>query len=340
MKGTVFSLISTGIFVCLAVIAYYNTQTEAYVGMIKRQYRSYMTVACESAMDSVVLTDYKSGALFNLESNRHKAIDIFLKTLAISFNKEGTYAVDEITKYVPLIILVDYDGFYIWHGEQAVVSMEAVVAADNDYHTEIREFVSWSETVGNYVIKYHLNDYIKLTDVKTGSIYYGSREEVNNYFDDEVLSFLSETKSFEQRKRYVMASAIKETVEYYINNNSSSELNVGYSVEFATLLDEEWGRVFNSPTILAFLQGKQLKEFNSDIVLNIYSFSGTELMKTYHYFIDEADKYHCLEELLDAGRVVNVGGRYYYDGMMIDTIYNSMEECARLGAYPAAADIN
>ncbi len=327
MKLSTLSLIAICIFICFATVAYYNTQSEANVNTIKRQYRSYMTAACESAMDSVEITDFSKGYLFNIKSNRQIAVDTFFVSLAKSFNREGVYA-DEIIKYVPVIVLVDYDGFYVWHSGQRDDALE-----EEGKRYSIEEFRSWSEVLEDYVIRYYLDDEVKITDIRTGSVYHAERGEAYKLINDNMLWFLNDKEAFDLRKASIITSDIKENIEYYINNNDN--LNVSYEIEFATLDNENWGRLFKTPTILAFLQGKQLEEINSNIVLNIYSFSGTELTVTYHYFIDNSNRYHCLEELMDKGSVINIGGRYYHEGIVITNIYNSMEECARLGAYPA-----
>lgn len=273
MKMSTFSLIAVSIFICFAAISYYNTQTESSVAAIKRQYRTYMQEACESAIDSI---DFSKGTVFMAEADRKKVINTFFRTLAGSFNREGAYA-DELIKYIPVIILVDYDGFYVWHEKQIDAKAE--------------EFVSWSEDVGKYVVRYYLDGYVKVTDTVAGGVYYGKGEEVYNLLNETLLIFLSNEEELELRKNRTITSAVKQTIEYFINSNRSNELNVGYDIELAELNDEEWGRLLKSPTILAFLQGKQLKEINSNIVLNIYSFSGTEITGTYHYFIDESNRY-------------------------------------------------
>ncbi len=331
MKLSTLSLIATYIFICFATVAYYNTQSEANVNTIKRQYRSYMAAACESAMNSVEIMDFASGSLFAIKSNRQVAVETFFLSLAKSFNREGIYA-DEIINYVPVVVLVDYDGFYVWHsGQTGAASVAAAMAKGN--WGNIEEFRSWSEMLGDYVIRYYLDDDVKITNIRNGSVYYAEREDMYNLINDDLLWFLNDKEAFDLRKATLITADIKETIEYYINNNDN--LNVSYNIEFATLDDENWGRLFKTPTILTFLQGKQLEEINSNIVLNIYSFSGTELTGTYHYFIDDSNRYHCLEELMDNGSVINIGGKYYHEGVVITNIYNSMEECARLGAYPA-----
>lgn len=316
MKMSTLSIIAVGIFICFATVSYYNTQTEAGVATVKRQYRAYMQNACESAVNSV---DFTKQTVFGATADRQKAVKTFFSTLAGSLNREGVYA-DELLRYIPVIILLDYDGFYAWHGEQSDIP--------------ITEFVSWSESVGKYVVRYYLDEYVKVTDTAAGRIYYGERDEVYNLVNDVLLGYLHDEEEFEFRKNHAITSAVKKTIQYYINNNRLNEFNIGYDVELAKLDSEDWGRLIKAPTILAFLQGKQLKEINSNIVLNIYSFSGTEITGSYHYFIDEANKYHCLEELLDNDKVVSISGNYYYDGVIIEKLYNSMEECAKLGAYP------
>jgi len=316
MKMSTLSLIAISIFICLATISYYNTQTEANVATVKRQYRTYMQAACESAMNSI---DLNKGMIFEAEADRQKVVKTFFETLAGAFNREGEYA-DEILQYVPVIALVDYDGFYVWHRRQI--------------NKKVSEFYSWSEAVDKYVIRYYLGEQVKITDTNTGIVYYGNGEEVYNLINNPVLSFLNDEKELEFRRSQMIIATVKNKIEYYINIDESNRLSVGYEIVFAEVDNDDWGRLLRSPTIFAFLQGKQLEEINSDIVLNIYSFSGTEITGTYHYFIDQTNCYHCLEEMMDNEKVMSIGSKYYYNGEIISKIYNSMEECARLGAYP------
>lgn len=319
MKLSTLSLIAISIFICFASISYHNTQTETLVATVKRQYRTYMQNACESAINTA---DFTKQTLFGTEADREKVINTFFSTLAGSFNMEGAGA-DELRQYVPVIILLDYDGFYVWD--------------NNLQEAELTRFVSWCEAVDKYVVRYYLDGYIKVTDTAdaSGVIYHGKREEVSNFINDDKLSYLQDNEALEFRKNCVITAEIKRAIESFVNSNRFNEFNVQYNVELSAIEDEDWGRIIKSPTILAFLQGKQVKEINNNIVLNIYSFSGTEIVGAYHYFIDESNKYHCLEEMLDSKEVLNVGGNYYYNGVKVEKIYSSIEECAKLGAYPA-----
>lgn len=128
---------------------------------------------------------------------------------------------------------------------------------------------------------------------------------------------------------------IRDMLEFYINyNNEYMRTGVTYSANLNQISSKEWKRLLETPTVFAFLQGRQIKESINEKVLNIYAFSGTKVIAARHYFIDAYNKYHCLEQCVENGSVNYNEGKYYYNGVKIDRIYGTMEECAKMGAFP------
>lgn len=313
MKISLLSLITGCIFISLFSIIFYNTQAENTASEIKKQYAVYVTEACRDAVHRAYEASENEGKVFD-NAGRKTAVSTFFKTLEESFDRSGIYA-DELKIYVPALIMIDNDGFYVYYDAGRV--------------TELK---TWTEYAGKYVVKYGLTDTVTVTDTGTGMSVSGERTQIYEIFEDDTLLFLNGTDEFNIRRRSVIIEEVEYALTYYINNrNYYNAYGRKYDIDFSC---EEWDKILSTPTVMAFLQGKQLKEAGNDIILNIHSYAGTETIEPYSYFVRDG-LYYCIEQLLAQGELEIVGGEYYYRGEEVGKMYGSMEACANDGAYPA-----
>lgn len=189
---------------------------------------------------------------------------------------------------------------------------------------------------------------------------------------------LSDYDTYDKERSYYIVDKINKEVEFYINfNNPYARNDQTYEYVMPEIRGEDWHRLLENPTVISFLQGKDM---STGVQLsNVYALAGGELTKslkyiitrdhdaagneifTYHYLDNKNCKYYNIVKTSTIIDIVYNGGRYSghseynnevktdsikavskLDGseQIINKIYDSMEECAFLGAYPCDCAIN
>ncbi|MBQ9764991.1 MAG: hypothetical protein IJW18_02185 [Lachnospiraceae bacterium] len=328
MKMSLLAIIVSGIFICFMTIIYCDTQAESNSVAIEKQYKSYVMSACDAAIGEALNNNQmEDNRLFASCETRKRAVSAFFRSLMLSFNRTEV-SVNELIAYVPVILLIDNDGLYIWSDN---VTSDNIT--DYDFVGDVYEYRGWTEAFGDeIIIRYHLDDTVELINVNTGEMVAGKREFVSTSAIGKNIFFLNDKEAFEQRRNQTISDNIDGVLQYCLaNNNAYNPNDIRYSVN---ILNNQEDVEINSPTVLAFLQGNQLMKSDGD-VLNVYAFSATGIMDKRHYFIDETKgRYYCFEELCENGLIECIDGLYFFDGNVIERLYTSMEECAKQGAYP------
>jgi len=272
MRLTKLSICFVCIFLGFFIPLLINNYTENYAHVTEKQYSHHIEAACEAAM---LTASSSNKSLWASLPTRLKATDTFFVTLNSAMNRRGDYAI-ETKLYVPVICFVDYDGFYICYNaglDDNATTDDSVY--DINEHTPIQQ---WTETTTNYTIRYYLTDQIMVTHNNTGVSCKGSPSDVYNKFNDIELTFLLSSE-IESRKNIKIIDTIKNTLEYYINtqNNYADPYFTQYNIDMSYSEGNEWARMLKNPCIISFIQGKQPKVRNTEII-NIYGFSGHELI--------------------------------------------------------------
>ena len=191
-----------------------------------------------------------------------------------------------------------------------------------------------------------------------GTIYSGNRKDVYHLLTEKLpgstevskMAFLMNDDEFNANKNELIIQEINEKCEYYINRHNviGDSYENQYTFTMPEIAGEDWARLLKNPTMISFLQGYSSKADNR--YLNIYALGGGELVQNYHYFID-GDEYHCVESDPNVTKTVTPvtttyesEGRtkvvttdyiqYFFNGSLIESVYNTQSECAKRGATP------
>ena len=241
------------------------------------------------------------------KTSRQGAIESYFRSLAGSFMKDG--ADENLMVSVPIVLLIDVDGFYVNYNALFDWSSVKNVAALDDFTQPMQmgPLVTWGEEKYGYLVRYYLDDYVEVTDRTTGKKRAGNRKDVaaemvQYGIDGDIIEFLDGTKhtttgaggtgsdlgeEFVVSKETQIIRSMEGMLETYINqyNYSAGRNAGGYKLEMPEVSGEMWHRMLENPTLIAFLQGKSVN--NSKEIINTYAYAGAELFKGDIYFITE-----------------------------------------------------
>lgn len=278
-------------------------------------YSDYLTSAVQDATKKMKETADTEKAMPNPQ-DRQAVSDTFFDSLATSFNYVTEEDKERLHVYVPALVLIDRDGYYIEYNER---SSEL---AGTKLKPTFSCLIPWTNSdAGNrYIVRYNLSENVSVTDSTTGNIYNGNYLDVSDEIreamtgdgqtlvdlpdslrklgfseredqldkDGNVISdsdsedHLSDNLAwFVSKRSEVIEKSIEEKVNYYINNNNIAaavykDFKTSYKFTMPEI-DSSFGSTVKDPTCIAFLQG--IRASNTETYLNIYALSGGELRK-------------------------------------------------------------
>ena len=226
--------------------------------------------------------DLGEDEIFKDEENREDAIRVFYKTFTRATDLYGNKA-DLARYYVPFIVLVDNDGYYLSYIQNDYDS------DGNEYYNDIiTTKTTWSVNYTGFTVRFFLNNTVEVTR-SNGKRYSGMYDEVwANMGNPSSLNFMSSEEAFEAEKYSQICQLTEDDVNYYIKTHNIYEnylLNADYTFTMpATDLDPR-NRLMDEPSVIAFVQGYQ--ESVSAGTINAYALTGSILDKARNYYIKE-----------------------------------------------------
>jgi hypothetical protein len=230
--------------------------------------------AIDDAIDELVIR----GAYNQIVINKEGASSAFFNTLYINFG--ATYSDTKqamVDMYVPILVVVDYDGYY-------TLTLESYT--DSQGMTLTQHI--WSEKIpyvyeqGDYIYGFTLDDHISIYDTSTGEMLEGSY----NDFALELSGFAFESKGeFELKRQEILVASIENEVKSAINNHNAIASRYGVTYEFylPVLSDDTWNQCIEDVSLLAFVQGIPMGMAGD--YYNQYALGGSMVKKRTPYYI-------------------------------------------------------
>lgn len=313
------------LFITIFIVSAFMVDAHVKTDRENKVYREYLTSATSDAMKTVSINDNRCA--FENDGDRKIAINTFYRSMALSMQVLPINAKDVISPYVPCIALIDNDGFYISYDEKYT----------DDQGVSVKDSIvtpkyAWSSTYGNYMVTYSLNDEVMIENKNTGRTFKGYYYEA---FVDAgspaSLAFMDNEESFDAERDSIVITTVNDKIDYFINEERNSYLNETdekYSFTMPQIANEDWARILQGPTMIAFFQGKQMQHY--DNFINVYALCGAEYTKIESYYMTKegsAKLYHkkgC-SHIADLTKIVETG---------------NLEKMAKSGAEPCFECIN
>lgn len=297
-------------FVFLLRIKTDNLQNAEYKSTLLNE---YLDTAVEDASNAMVV----KGMNDKISVSREKALEAFFQTLYANFNIiSDDIAKQNLKAYIPVIVLIDYDGFWIY-------SMETYTNMNGEKIQEMlwKPKKPYSYESNGFVYLFTLDDYIKVFDTSDNTFYEGKRGELSEELPmDRVIN---DCKLFDQVRKRTIIEAIKSDVNTAINEHNKYAKLYGITYQFSlpSISDGDWHKNIEDIGILSFIQGIPIglggERFNS------YALGAARVVRRDYYYIQQ-----------------DQNGIYYYHREKCPhvterkKVYDSRQECALMGALP------
>lgn len=303
------------IIIFSAVFSVFEIRQQALnkVTLQKSRYDSIMENAIDCAAECLVIKDSGDSPFIQKE----EAVDVLFHSLYAGFGiLDDVEAQEQLKLYIPVIMVVGYDGCYFWYHD----------TYDN-HGTNIVE--QWSERIpfqyydstNKKMVDFTINDLAYLYDDTGDFSHVATREDLKLLFPS--VGLFSTEEEFNEIRRTTITDIITNRMNYYINNYNMIASNYGINYEFSIPYfdDNTWARTIDDVSIVMMLQNYPYGTYTT-MRYNSFQVSGARVKKS--------DKYS----------ITNESGTLYYHNASCEhydesgELYDSCRECALLGAYP------
>lgn len=272
----------------------------------------YLDAAAEDASEAMIIR----GSGSKIEISSEKAVNAFFNTLFVNFNiMDDERAKSILSAYIPVIVLIDYDGY-------SVMSMEEYTNSSG----EIEQKMIWKpkkpyvyESDG-FIYLFTLDQKVTVYSQAQSRFYEGMPEDIRvNLPNARVL----DNDLFGDVRKRTIVELIRNDVNTAINKHNKYAARFGITYNFSppSISDGDWHRNIEDVGFLAFFQGLPIglngQRYNS------FALGAARIVRISSYYIEK-----------------NANDLFYYHREKCPVLterskpYDSREECAIEGAFP------
>ncbi len=319
--------------------------------------QSDMTNAAYDAMQSVNIIDDHA---FKTKSQRSEALDAFYVSFAANSGLTAAGGVSEavITSHIPFVALVDVDGVYVAYSkdynswgskDKRTYKVSPITTFSESYTVSATEQYTIQFNLDNTAIVYYNGSKIadgnyKELKVALSEIKSKGKEGKNAI---DTFKFMESKSAFDAEKQLVITNVVARTVENYMNEEIASDKknldnsksgynlhNAQYQVVIPQDKQADFANALSSPTVIAFYQGDQLQTGKNYVMS--FALTGGEMGTVEKYFITQESGTLYYHSSTSCSRFrSHLGAKDADSGKYIsEQRYFTMEEAARMGAYP------
>lgn len=327
----------TGFLVFFMWHSYVAQKTISY-NTTNKEYSIALATACHDAVKGLK-TEYCDNDGIFTSKMREESLKRFYDSLARSMGVDDTYLEESLVDKTPFVIFIDNTGFYIsYNANYDEEGLDDASAYEKP--NVMTNLNTWSENRSGIKVRYYLSDWVDVI-FPNGTMYSGTRQDVyaksgNHY----LLAYLNDDADFDKNKRDVIIKRIENVINHILNTQvvNVDRYATGYQVSLPQITGEEWSRMLKNPTVISFLQGKQVNMENQ--LLNIYGYAAGEITEenmyqikgNYYYPVDTNGIEKTVETVIENGQTITVI-KYKESGSNINN-FGNMLECAEQGKNP------
>lgn len=278
--------------------------------------------AFNTALDNAVddgcffLVEEDSGR--SLYTNKEKAVEQFFTSLYANLGIIGqSVPEEELKRYIPVILVTERDGFYIYYSEAVEKEGEKLLIK------------RWSEKIP-YVYEdekavccFTLDNYVRIYDKKSNTVIEGDYRDLE---ESAPFSFFRDKELFDEVRRNTVVNELEKNMEDYINyyNDIAGQFGITYRFWLPGIDRTDWDRTIDDVSLFVVFQGYPYNVSSMD-TYNRYAFGGARIKKSGEYYITESK-----------------GKQFYHRENcteLTDSLkepYYKKEECAKAGAFPCS----
>ncbi|MCD9023478.1 hypothetical protein [Cohnella silvisoli] len=275
MKWIEWAIVGALIFLPFATANHNDTDTLRQTVLTEMKYNTALDTAVDDAASVLVVNatqqhEAQYGSLKRIALNKEEALAAFYRTLDAGFGITDSVTQEVLHRYIPAIVVIGYDGFYVyseeeWTGPDGKTVMKPVWGTKKPY--------AYADSAGNS-LSFSLDQQVLAYDAVSRSWHEGLRQDIRQ---QTTIPLLQDAALFEQVRRSTIVRAIQDELAYRINryNETVSRNGLSYTFTLPLIASEDWNNSVDDVGVLAFVQGIPL----GAKVYNSYALGGSRIVK-------------------------------------------------------------
>lgn len=327
MKITDLSIVFVLIFLPFFWLVSQNTHDADEAQLLNQRYRSALQTAVLDA-GNVMHQNEKQNSEAGYDStkfvkaDKELALQTFSQTMALNMGiHDDPKAIQALFDYIPAIVVLDYDGYYI-------LAKEAELTGEtNDSYHQVwspKMPYTYSDSDGSS-INFTLDGYVYAYDAVQGKWIEGFQRELAS---TSGIPLLQNSDSFEQVRQTRIVMSVQENLAEVINrhNEFARRNGISYTFTLPLISQEDWYNTINDTGIMAFIQGLPVGSQK----VNTYAIGGGRLVK---------------RTAVIGGLEPSTGIKYYYpatckNNFRAEEVFTDAKQAAAAGYFEGNCYIN
>lgn len=324
-------------FVLIFLLFFFVTviKTDINIGKLKtvENEKEKLTTDIDSATWDAINHLANSGAYGTNMIKKDEVVNTFLSSLYSSLGiMSDIDAQKEIEMYIPVILICDTDGYYVYYYDKYKTS-DGLTGTSRKWSEKMPYFYEDD----NFIYRFTLNDMVTIYDknnllpddslllninykeIQTGDDYTTFRQVHSDciLLDDETFNLV---------RKGAILNHLEKTMAYYSNNhNEIAQANgITYHFSFPAGNENEWAGYIDDVSVLVVFQGYPYGA-DHNYTFNKIASCGANVTKKSVYYVEKKGWYHLAHKdgcpkLKDSTTV-------------LDETFDNIEDCVKMGAY-------
>lgn len=295
--------------------------------------KTELNISLDTATTDTIHYLAKTGAYGTNSINKREVVNTFLISLYTSLGIiSDTAAQEEMEMYIPVILLCDTDGYYVYYYDE-------YNAADGYTYTKRK----WSEKMpyyykdSDFIYRFTLTDMVYLYDVnhllssdsETLELDYHEIQKESDYetFRNKHSDcILLHDEAYEIAKKGAITRQLEDVIAYYTSrhNKIAQKNGITYTFSFPSGDKGKWANYMDDVNLLVVFQGYPYGA-DRNYSYNKIACAGANVMKKGLYFVEKKGWYYLAHK--------EGCPKLQESTTVLEETFESLEECAKIGAY-------
>lgn len=292
-----------------------------------------LTASLNSATTDAVSYLAESGYYGADAISKYQITETFYTSLYSSLGIiDNDGAKTEIEKYIPVILLCDTDGYYVYYFDDykdidGITYLKRLWSEKMPYYYQDEYFI-YRFTLTNTVYIYDYNHLLSADQkmIETNYYEFQNNENFASFRDNYSDCILLNENTFEIAKKTAIINQLEDTMSYYVSNyNSIAHQNgISYNFSFPAGQEDEWAQYMDDVNLMVVFQGYPYGK-DGNYVFNKISTAGANVTKKDIYYVEQKSWYY-LAHIKECDKLKE-------STTVLEETFSSTSEVAEFGAY-------
>jgi hypothetical protein len=265
--------------------------------------------------------------------NKEEVLNTFFTSLYSSLGIISNLSAQaEIEIYIPVILLCDVDGYYVYYydeykGTDGNTYIERMWTEKMPYSYEDEHFI-YRFTLTDMVYVYDKNSLLGIDGVAVSSDYKEFQKSplYTNFRSHNSDCILLNDEDYELIRKGSIMNKLEEVMAYYTSKHNliANRQGITYSFSFPSGKQEEWAEYIEDVNILVVFQGYPYGP-DRDYTYNKIASAGANIIKKPRYYV-EVKSWYFLAHRQGCEKI-------YVSTSLLEETFDTIEECVQLGAF-------